>query len=245
MTDQEKAQRLEDERKLVLVHRCHVEALVKHEAVDPEALQAQYELKGVLAAPVDPIRWGAPRTVRELMRQVATLDPELEVFAMHRMPADFRDGRQVAAVHLSSSYERVTGRFLSDYKGDGRKVIAFWCKADQRIAGSGRDAFETAFVEHLVDTHGEGYRSTAVHMLKRDGEFESPPSHYELARRERGLYDSYWVEMLWWAWQASPSQGLPFTVQLPTFDGYKENVVRELQAAFTQAIEAAGGQVKP
>ena len=37
----------------------------------------------------------------------------------------------------------------------------------------------------------------------------------------------------------------PFTVQLPTFDGYQENIVRELQAAFTQAIEAAGGQVKP
>lgn len=170
MTDQDKAQRLEDERKLVLVDRCHVEALVKHEVVDPEALQAQYELKDVLAAPVDPIRWGAPRTVRDLMRQMATLDPDLEVFAMHRMPADFRDGRQVAAVHLSSSYERVTGRFLSDYKGDGRKVIAFWCKADTRE---------------------------------------------------------------------------PFTVQLPGFDGYKENVVRELQAAFSQAIEAAGGQVKP
>lgn len=134
MTDHEKAKRLEDERKLVLVARCHVEALVKHEALDPEALQAQYELKEVLAAPVDPIRWGAPRTVRELMRQMATLDPELEVFGMHRMPADFRDGRQVAAVHLSSSYERVTGRFLSDYKGDGRKVIAFWCQADERQA---------------------------------------------------------------------------------------------------------------
>jgi len=175
MTDQEKAQRLGDERKLVLVERCHVEALVKHEVEDREALQAQYELRAVLAAPADPIRWGAPRTVRDLMRQMATLDPDLEVFAMHRMPADFRDGRQVAAVHLSSSYERVKGRFLSDYKGDGRKVIAFWCKADERQA----DTLE------------------------------------------------------------------PFTVQLPGFDGYKDNVVRELQAAFTQAIEAAGGQVTP
>jgi len=79
----------------------------------------------------DPVTWGAPKTVRQLVHQLLTLDQDLEPWAMHRIP-DFKDGKQVAAVHLSMSNERVEGRFLSDFKGDGRKIIAFWCKPDPR-----------------------------------------------------------------------------------------------------------------
>ncbi|MDH1403717.1 hypothetical protein [Pseudomonas sp. GD03730] len=247
MTERTAAVRAEEDRKLVMVSREKLEDLLTAHCWSCDKLDVANEFRELLAQPADPVRWGAPRTVRDLMRQLATLDPELEVFAMHRMPADFRDGRQVAAVHLSSSYERVTGRFLSDYKGDGRKVIAFWCQADQRVTCSEPDAreqFETAFVEMQVAVHGEGYRSTAVHMLKRDGEFEKPPSHYELHRREQGMYDSYWVEMLWWAWQASPkTTSAPLAVTMPTFEDYPASMERDLQAAFKQAIEAAGGQV--
>ena len=66
-----------------------------------------------------------------------------------------------------------------------------------------REEFEAAFVRRQVDSQGEGFRSSAIYMLKRDGDFEKPPSHYELQRRELGLYDAHWVEMAWWAWQAS------------------------------------------
>lgn len=132
MTERTAAVRAEEDRKLVMVSREKLEDLLTAHCWSCDKLDVANEFCELLAQPADPVRWGAPRTVRELMRQLATLDPELEVFAMHRMPADFRDGRQVAAVHLSSSYERVTGRFLSNYKGDGRKVIAFWCQADER-----------------------------------------------------------------------------------------------------------------
>ncbi|USU01725.1 MULTISPECIES: hypothetical protein [Pseudomonas] len=81
--------------------------------------------------PDEPVTWGSPKTVRQLVHQLLMLDQDLEPWAMHRIP-DFKDGKQVAAVHLSMSYERVEGRFLSDFKGDGRKIIAFWCKPDPR-----------------------------------------------------------------------------------------------------------------
>lgn len=66
-----------------------------------------------------------------------------------------------------------------------------------------REQFEAAFVERQVGAFGEGYRSTAQHMLKREGDFDEPPTAYKLHCRNRGMYDTYWVEMAWWAWQAS------------------------------------------
>jgi len=66
-----------------------------------------------------------------------------------------------------------------------------------------REEFEAAFVQRQVDLFGEGYRDSAIHLLKRKGDFDKPPTHYELQRREQGLYDLHWVEMTYWAWQAS------------------------------------------
>ncbi|MCQ1992498.1 hypothetical protein NNX13_21995 [Pseudomonas sp. Eb3] len=66
-----------------------------------------------------------------------------------------------------------------------------------------REQFEAAFVERQVGAFGEDYRSTAQHMLKREGDFDEPPTAYKLHCRNRGMYDTYWVEMAWWAWQAS------------------------------------------
>ncbi|WP_024694332.1 hypothetical protein [Pseudomonas syringae] len=66
-----------------------------------------------------------------------------------------------------------------------------------------REEFEAAFISQQVEVFGENYRSGAVYRLKRDGDFEKPPTAYELQRRKQGMYDDYWIEMLWWAWQAS------------------------------------------
>ncbi|MBO2889550.1 hypothetical protein [Pseudomonas asiatica] len=66
-----------------------------------------------------------------------------------------------------------------------------------------RAEFESAFVAEQMAKFGEGFRDSALHLLKRDGVFLTTPSLYELSRREQGMYDSYWVEMVWWAWQAS------------------------------------------
>ena len=79
----------------------------------------------------EPVSWGAPKTVHQLIRQLQTLDPELETHAMLRIP-DFKDGKQVRSCPLSISYERMEGPWLSSFKGDGRKVIAFWAKPDPR-----------------------------------------------------------------------------------------------------------------
>lgn len=66
-----------------------------------------------------------------------------------------------------------------------------------------REEFEAAFIAEQVLRFGDNYRDCAVHMLKRGGDFDRPPSHYELSRRELGLYDDYWVEMVWWAWKGA------------------------------------------
>lgn len=109
-----------------------------------------------------------------------------------------------------------------------------------------REQFEAAFVAELVAKQGEGYRSSAIHLLKRDGDFEKPPTAYELSRRERGMYDSYWVEMAWWAWQASRAS---VVVELPP--KWNDATHSNKQAwdcgidDARMAIEAQGLKVKP
>lgn len=79
----------------------------------------------------EPVNWAAPKTVGQLIRQLQTLDPELETHAMLRIP-DYKDGKKVRSCPLSISYERMEGPWLSNFKGDGRKVIAIWAKPDPR-----------------------------------------------------------------------------------------------------------------
>ncbi|BEO65048.1 hypothetical protein SMQE31_05560 [Serratia marcescens] len=81
-----------------------------------------------------PVVWGAPKTVGQMIGQLQTLDPEMETTALLRMPADFRDGNAVRQVPISISFERLDGMWLAPYKGEGRKVLAFWAKADHREA---------------------------------------------------------------------------------------------------------------
>jgi hypothetical protein len=108
-----------------------------------------------------------------------------------------------------------------------------------------RGEFEAAFIAEQVLQFGEGYRDSAVFMLKRSGEFgfDRQPTQYELSRREKGLYDTYWVETVWWAWQASRAA---VVVDLPeglvsadgqgvSLDGFR----------VVAAIEAAGLKVAP
>lgn len=119
-----------------------------------------------------------------------------------------------------------------------------------------REEFETAFVERQVDLFGEGYRDSAIHLLKRKGDFDKPPTHYELQRRVQGLYDLDWVEMTYWAWQASRES---LVIELPPappapeepeeaiddshMDGYHAAV--RMRSACEKSIKAAGLKVKP
>ncbi|PWK30899.1 hypothetical protein [Pseudomonas sp. OV226] len=119
-----------------------------------------------------------------------------------------------------------------------------------------REEFEAAFVQHQVASHGEGFRSSAVHMLKRDGNFEKPPTYYELHRREQGMYDSFWVEIVWWAWQVSreslvielpPPYPVPEEPEEALDDSYMDayHAANGMRHACSKFIEAAGLKVKP
>lgn len=81
----------------------------------------------------EPVEWGAPKTVRQLIRQLETLDQDLRPLSMLRVPASiFEDGKErVRATHLSFSHERVDGQWLAPFKSDGEKVLAFWCRMEQ------------------------------------------------------------------------------------------------------------------
>lgn len=57
--------------------------------------------------------------------------------------------------------------------------------------------------------------------------------------------DTYYytdTQTKWVAWQASREA---VAVELPSFEGYKDHIVRELQAAFSGAIERQGLKVAP
>ena len=81
----------------------------------------------------EPVAWGAPKTVRQLIRQLETLDQDLRPLSMLRVPASvFEDGKErVRATHLSFSHERVDGQWLAPFKSGGEKVVAFWCRMEQ------------------------------------------------------------------------------------------------------------------
>lgn len=103
-----------------------------------------------------------------------------------------------------------------------------------------REEFEAAFIAQQVAAFGEYARGGAVHRLKRDGEFDKPPTAYDLHRREQGMYDEYWIEMLWWAWQASREA---VVVELPKFDDYPASMERDMRESLRSAIEAQGLKV--
>ncbi|MGQ5809305.1 hypothetical protein ACUNIU_15560 [Serratia sp. IR-2025] len=94
----------------------------------------EFELiKEVLAnREAQPVEWGAPKTVGQMIGQLKTLDPAMETTALLRMPQDILDGNAVRKVPISISFEKLNGQWLAPYKGEGHKVLAFWAKADHR-----------------------------------------------------------------------------------------------------------------
>ncbi|RRW59516.1 hypothetical protein EGJ51_17915 [Pseudomonas fulva] len=108
-----------------------------------------------------------------------------------------------------------------------------------------REQFESAFIAQQVAAFGEYTREGAVHRLKRDGEFDKPPTAYDLHRREQGMYDEYWIEMLWWAWQASREA---VVVELPprkSIDYYCYDQGANCNAeGHNQCLEQAAGAIE-
>ncbi|MCK9740066.1 hypothetical protein LT697_00715 [Pseudomonas syringae pv. syringae] len=104
--------------------------------------------------PAEPVVWGSPKTVGQLIRQLQTLDPALETVALYRLPDDIPGvGGKVKQGHISTSYERMEGIWLGPYKGDGRKVIAFWTKLDPRPVPDGAFLTQTPPLGDIYESH--------------------------------------------------------------------------------------------
>lgn len=146
--------------RVINVPRDEVERLVKllqyqaHPYPSPHAEFWQGLLdKPSAQAQDEPVAWGAPTTVRQLIRQLETIDQGLRPLSMLRVPASvFEDGKErVRATHLSFSHERVDGQWLAPFKSDAEKVLAFWCRIEQPTPGAaalGDRSPESYAIEH-------------------------------------------------------------------------------------------------
>lgn len=159
---------------VINVPRAEVERLVKllqyqaHPYPSPHAEFWQGLLDNPSAQAQDePVAWGAPTTVRQLIRQLETLDQGLRPLSMLRVPASvFEDGKErVRATHLSFSHERVDGQWLAPFKSDGEKVLAFWCRIEQPAPGAA--ALGDRWPESYAIEHAEYMAKSADDVLAK------------------------------------------------------------------------------
>lgn len=160
------------DNQVITVPRDEVERLVKllqyqahpHPSPHAEFWQGLMD-KPSAQAQDEPVAWGAPKTVRQLIRQLETLDQDLRPLSMLRVPAStFEDGKErVRATHLSFSHERVDGQWLAPFKGDGEKVLAFWCRIEQPTPTS-VGVHERSPKDYAIE-HAEYMATSVDHVL--------------------------------------------------------------------------------
>ncbi|KAA0995498.1 hypothetical protein FQ192_10695 [Pseudomonas sp. ANT_J12] len=113
----------------------HLERITAERDALQQRLNAADQRIDELTPPVspDPVTWGAPKTVRQLIQQLQTLDQDLRPLSMLRVPGNvFDDGKErTRALHLSISHERADGQWLAPFKSEGEKVLAFWCRMER------------------------------------------------------------------------------------------------------------------
>ncbi|WP_241689316.1 hypothetical protein [Pseudomonas syringae] len=119
----------------------------------------------------EPVVWGAPKTVRQLIGQLETLDPELETVALYRLPDGLgKLSGKVKQGHISTSYERMEGIWLGPYKGNGRKVLAFWTKLDPREMPDGEPFPQPPALGGAPEVFGLIYRVNGEVVLEPVGD---------------------------------------------------------------------------
>lgn len=98
-----------------------------------------------------------------------------------------------------------------------------------------REGFETAFIEMMVERHGEGYRSSAAYMLSE--------------KDDSGDYRSGITFFALWAWQASRAA---IEVELPAYRKIRHMPMPDENESYNEAvencrdaIESLGLKVKP
>jgi len=116
------------DNQMIIVPRDEVERLVKllqYQAHPYPSPHAEF-WQGLLDKPSaqgEPVLWGAPKTVRQLIRQLETLDQDLRPLSMLRVPASvFEDGKErVRATHLSFPMRGLTGSGLHRSRAMAKK----------------------------------------------------------------------------------------------------------------------------
>ncbi|WP_059296123.1 MazG-like family protein, partial [Pseudomonas syringae group genomosp. 3] len=138
----------------------------------------------------EPVAWGAPKTVRQLIGQLETLDPELETVALYRLPDGLgKLSGKVKQGHISTSYERMEGIWLGPYKGNGRKVLAFWTKLDPRELPDGEPLPKTPELIGAPELDGLSFQELRQANVKR-----LASSKYKLC--EQNWQSAHWMNAL-------------------------------------------------
>lgn len=131
-----------------------------------------------------PVEWGSPKTVRQLIGQLQTLDPSMETTALLRMPADILDGNAIRRVPITISFEKLDGQWLVPYKGDGRKVLAFWAKADHREKEERGELFTAPPAPAVPSKIGMQEAQELFNYLMTEEELNATVNGYNACRAE-------------------------------------------------------------
>lgn len=81
--------------------------------------------------PTDGVLWGAPKTIRELIAQLETMDPDIKVHgAIHTT----FEGKSVARCrYLGMSFERVDAPWIRQGDYDVPYSLVFWTQEDKGV----------------------------------------------------------------------------------------------------------------
>lgn len=81
--------------------------------------------------PTGDVEWGAPKTIRQLIAQLETMDPDIKVHgALHTE----YDGKPVARCrYLSMSFERVDQPWIRARDQDVPYALVFWTQEDEGV----------------------------------------------------------------------------------------------------------------
>lgn len=77
----------------------------------------------------EPVRWGSPRNVHELIRQLQTLDGTLAVHASLRLSINGK--WRVRTKPLMLSYEQITGQWI-ERSAESQRAVVLWTNPDER-----------------------------------------------------------------------------------------------------------------
>jgi hypothetical protein len=125
------------------------------------------------------------------------------------MPADFRDGKHIQALHLSTSYERVKdGRWLAPYKDETNpRVVAFWVRQDREsviaapptVGGKYAEVLDPFIRSMVKELHANEHKGDRPGWLSMPADTCILEILYHLGKLQRAVKDSQGAEIVEYA----------------------------------------------